>query len=783
MTPFTNSQLVELVNEAYKSYASILALSRSPLAISSLVTPVLVLDPLTPTPEERGRALQLLLRWALEKLAPDAIRHPLGTFRPWDDPTWRDPAWWRYTILRHRYVEPLHPEDFVEGGRFTETLMALTGIATPDAFYSERSHAMRAAAAILQEQMETNHAADELQQRALSLVCAPLVRQPEMGALLGIATVLEGVFPRTLLMTLATAENLRSPADGIDELIEARFILTGDEGASLWLSPTLRSYLYHREDPARLRIRHARAAAYYAEQHDHLSAARHWRLAGQWRTAADLLLAAAVELTEDLQRAALRAELTACSSGALDDERWRRIQLLLSDICAAEGDNGAAIEACRAALKRTQSPADQGVIFWRIGKLYEMRNQRHALNYYRQAEERLTADAGQLVLLLKDRAWLYIHRRAWAEAASDLNRALTLAAPGQGSLRAEVLDALAALHRYQHELDAAIDCAQQALALREQCGDLLGVAKSLGNLGLLYTATGDHAQAVAAHHEALDASQRTGNRELSATAMLNIGLAHHMAGELAQAVPFYRQSLTLSRTINYRLVELRSLSNLAEALAEVGEPGAAQSYWRSALELARQDGFDDETAYLLELAERYNFADERKPLLTSMPAPEPVGSGDSAWSVVDLLDAEDRLALTLAQNEGKVTPRRLMEAGALSKATATRRLTALAAAGLLVQVGQGRATSYMVAASSQQSIPTAPRPPLAFDRDLMQRYTITAAGWLGDAQVVVLRFAHLPDLLTFLALRAEVRQRLGDAIDVLPEEAVSTGQNVIWNSP
>ncbi len=769
----TERQFPELVNEAYKSYASILALSRSPLAHSPLVAPVLVLDPLTPTPEERGRGLQLLLRWALEKLAPGVSDYPLGVFRPWDDPTWRDPAWWRYTILRHRYVEPLHPDDFVEGGRYTETLLALTGIPNADAFFAERNRAIRDAAAILQQQMESNAAGDELQQRMLAQVCAPLARRAEMAQVVAIAAVMEGVFPRLLLLKLAEAEQVRSPAAAVDVLIEDRFILTGDDGQSLWLSPVLRTYLYQHEAQPRLRLRHERAAAYFVDQHELFTAAHHFRLAGQGQAAADLLLANITELAAESQPAVLRAELSALSAGALDDERWRRIQLLLSDLYAAEGDHDAAIETCRAALKRTTAPGEQGVLFRRIGKLYEMRNQMHALNYYRQAEALLAGNPVELVMLLKDRGWLHIHRRAWESASADLQRARTLATDAPDALRADVFDALAAFYRYQQAYEEAIDCAQQGLALRERCGDLTSVAKSLGNLGLLYAATGAYPQAVVAHQEARDLSQRLGNREMVATATLNIGLAHHLAGELVEAIPFYRESLALCREIKHRLVELRSLSNLAEALAELGDFTAAQSYWRHALTVARRENFDDETAYLHELADRYGFADDAQSISAAAPASvfEPSSAVEAAnWAAVDLLNPEDALALELARREGKVTPRRLMEAANLSKATATRRLTTLAAAGLLSQVGRGRGTCYVIGRT----------PPAALPQELCARYSILAAGWVVDAPILALRFGSLPDLLTFLAVRAEVHRLLGSAVEVMPEEALTNEQVAAW---
>ena len=90
------------VNEAFKQYQSVLALSRSPLAASDLVAPALVLDEVTPMAEERGRGLRIVLQWAVAQLAPAAPHYPLGEARPLDDPTWRDPRWWRYNILRHR---------------------------------------------------------------------------------------------------------------------------------------------------------------------------------------------------------------------------------------------------------------------------------------------------------------------------------------------------------------------------------------------------------------------------------------------------------------------------------------------------------------------------------------------------------------------------------------------------------------------------------------------------------------------------------------------------------
>ena len=75
-----------------------------------------------------------------------------------------------------------------------------------------------------------------------------------------------------------------------------------------------------------------------------------------------------------------------------------------------------------------------------MGKLYEKHNQLHALGYYQQAAERFPTAAPELVVLLKDRAWLYILRQEWTAAEADLTRALALVAAEASDLRADIYE-------------------------------------------------------------------------------------------------------------------------------------------------------------------------------------------------------------------------------------------------------------------------------------------------------------------------------------------------------
>ena len=85
---WSEAEYTQLVNATLRQVHSVLALARSPLADSPLVTPLLVLDDVSPTADERGQALRLLLQWAVDQLAPARPTHPLGAYRPPDDPTW-----------------------------------------------------------------------------------------------------------------------------------------------------------------------------------------------------------------------------------------------------------------------------------------------------------------------------------------------------------------------------------------------------------------------------------------------------------------------------------------------------------------------------------------------------------------------------------------------------------------------------------------------------------------------------------------------------------------------
>jgi tetratricopeptide (TPR) repeat protein len=783
-----------------RNYQSTLALSRSDLAISPLVTPTLVKDESSPTAEERGHALRLVLQWAVNLLAPAPTPYPLGQYRPLDDPTWHDPRWWGYNILRHRYLEPLHPDDFVEGGRYTESLLALTGISSSDAFFDERQRAIRAVAERLRQQLIDGQANHELQRLALQEALLPLAKQSEAMRLLGIAATFDDIFPRSLLLEITTYERLHSPATLLSTLIIERFLLTGDEGQSLWLSPVLRRYVYELQSQEDRRQRHRRIAAYYEAEGDALRAARHWQQANENARAVRVLLPAAPELIHELQVKALTDLLQRFEARGLEESQWYRVQLLLSDLFQRSGQFEDTLTACRRALQATTDPTQQARVYRRMGKLYESRNQAHALRYYQQAVERfatnkLESNEPEFAELLKDRGWLYFYRQEWENAETDLQHALQVAPADASHLQADILDAMANLKRKRGELDSALAYAESALAIREQVGDLLAIAKSLGNLGFLYRAMNDYHHAVLAHQEALTTYEKLGNKELIAAAWLNIGASHYHSRQLDAAIHAYRQSLEIGQAMRLPLIELKAHYNLAEAFAATDHQDHAARHWSVGYQLCQQHNFADQASDFVELAQELGLSVELPATQNQNEA-----SGYPAHLMAPLtytdaphLNTDEEMVMELVRREHNLTARRLMVAADISRATATRRLTSLVEKGLLTAHGQGRGAYYALAKEMINGVTEASTLPQQSTREtlhailkrelpaLVESNAVTNLGILTPYTPhtnpkIVVRFAQSPDLATFFTLKQSLATLLHLEIELLPAFTLSPAQ-------
>lgn len=789
---------------AFRVSTSELALSRSPLAQGALVGPALVFDELAPTADERGEALRFALMWAIERLAPAPAHCPLGTERPLDDPTLRDPAWAAYNVLRHRYLEPFHPKDYIEAELYAETLIALFGMRSAAAYFDAREQGLHEAAEWLWRQHEQGIGNERIRALVLESLEMALDEQPAARTLLGIASVFNGVFAVRTLNALAIEENVRYPERALETLVARRFLLSGDGSSSLWMSPTLRTHVAAQQYPERQVRRHRLAARLAREEGHPLAAAFHLVEAGLWLPASQALLTMGAsqrgEYESELLELVSRMEFDDLSAEVRVD-----LRLFAAALCHKQGRNDEAQAACRLALEDAREDAQRAAVYRQLAAIVEEGDPEAAATYLAAALDKMPADHGDRVQATIDLAWLAIELRNWGRAETALATALDAAVRAQPTWDqapaaalaqlAEIHDAYSSARRGREDYASAVDHAERSLALYVKSGDQMRTGKAFNTLGILRRLRGQYVEAIEAYRNALVIFSEQGNRALEATALLNLGTAFHFDDRVAEAEGCYRRCLALADEVGLPLTEVRAHANLCEALMQMGREVEARGHWRHAYRLSAQSGFDGEIRFLADLCERYaglrseldEIAGERE--AASSRAPEQASRAES-WPPAPVItathDADEALALGIAQETGQVRASTLMEKALISKATATRKLTRLADAGLIARHGQGRSTYYTRASSVPVAIVAGdlvalqarldailPRMGKRFGVSALRAVAVVQAadanGSVVGGHSVAAQFDKLPSMADFIALERDLCRSTGTDIRlVLP---------------
>ncbi|MCB0130542.1 MAG: HTH domain-containing protein, partial [Caldilineaceae bacterium] len=222
----------------------------------------------------------------------------------------------------------------------------------------------------------------------------------------------------------------------------------------------------------------------------------------------------------------------------------------------------------------------------------------------------------------------------------------------------------------------------------------------------------------------------------------------------------------------------------------------ARAAWRISVALSNEHGLENELTYYLEQFPQLAGQDDAPPDLvaTAADAPAAIPTRESATPEVPTptsgLDHAQGVALEIARTNGRVTARELMDECAVSKATATRKLTGLADMGLLIKAGKGRGVHYLppqaAAEAAEQSgtdrsgepirSPRAVSKALERQRVLLQQYfkvdslamPSIAPDFTCPLEMVV-RFTVTPDLATFFTLEARLSALLNTRVNLTPD--------------
>lgn len=192
-----------------------------------------------------------------------------------------------------------------------------------------------------------------------------------------------------------------------------------------------------------------------------------------------------------------------------------------------------------------------------------------------------------------------LRRAEYAKAISDYPAAVQAAQnglalaqqTGEIYLIARAYLALAKAFMWQGDYSQAKHYLSQALAQSSTTHQLKLQADSLGNLGNIASYEGDDNEARTYFEQARAIYRKLGNKLGEAKSLNNLGVVASRQGDDARARTYYEPSITLHREVGDLLGEGAAILNLGKVLANEGDYAGARTYYEQSMTIARQIGY------------------------------------------------------------------------------------------------------------------------------------------------------------------------------------------------
>jgi CHAT domain-containing protein/predicted negative regulator of RcsB-dependent stress response len=194
-----------------------------------------------------------------------------------------------------------------------------------------------------------------------------------------------------------------------------------------------------------------------------------------------------------------------------------------------------------------------------------------------------------------------------ALAAGDPDRALTIyrtaaerwRSAGEHKIFAATLDSIARIHKDRGEFDLAVDAWQQALGVAKFIQDTDTVLRTLGNLGITYSAWGRSAEALDYYQQSLDLATTLKHEPSVARIQNNIGAVYRDQGKLDKALEHYEKALAIDRRLKDEAAIATRMANIGTVYMDRGDYERAREHYELSLRAARKAGSEDKIAIRL----------------------------------------------------------------------------------------------------------------------------------------------------------------------------------------
>jgi predicted ATPase/class 3 adenylate cyclase len=151
-----------------------------------------------------------------------------------------------------------------------------------------------------------------------------------------------------------------------------------------------------------------------------------------------------------------------------------------------------------------------------------------------------------------------------------------------------VLNGEGALYLKQSQLEPALTCYRETLALAESIGDRRWQGGAHGNLGTIAQMQGRLADALTHYSAGLMTARDVGDRQWEGNMRCNVGLLLHELGDDKGARIELDEAVRVARSIGHRRLEATAICNLGIVFEAIGDSESALRYYAEAAEVARE---------------------------------------------------------------------------------------------------------------------------------------------------------------------------------------------------
>jgi tetratricopeptide (TPR) repeat protein/type II secretory pathway predicted ATPase ExeA len=383
--------------------------------------------------------------------------------------------------------------------------------------------------------------------------------------------------------------------DALDEASAAQLVQSLERETFAFTHDKIREVLVEELNPIRLRRLHLKVADVLRQRPgarpEDLS--YHYLHAGELAAALEWSLAAAVRANAvcALDEASTCLERARECADALGD-RAQRLDVLarMVDVHSRRGDLRGCVDACRAALALSETPAER--VHWnvRAGEMCVRHGDRGGDAFLDAAERDLEtgSQSGDMVLLRTSRARMHHYRTEHTRAIEILTELLAMPAcaddPHNFQLACSYMaGAYQHLSRYEDSMVWARRCIEVGTTLGDEQMMAVGhefMAEDLSSWGRSREAL-EHAR------EDLRLGQRTGSLDRQAWAHWCLSFAHGRMGDLALALEHCRASIRICDQLGEKRLWALQAGLVAGFAAEAGDDAFADELLRDGTEKSR----------------------------------------------------------------------------------------------------------------------------------------------------------------------------------------------------